>query len=129
MPATWMQAGDRFNGATTKESWKSLVAARSACQSLLRLQWGHDEGVVEGKRSSEWTHESKERFNGATTKESWKATAGLYITHGLIVASMGPRRRSRGRQSKPTCGRRGQSGFNGATTKESWKASDRGVRA
>ena len=35
----------RFNGATTKESWKT--SERRPPLPRIRLQWGHDEGVVE----------------------------------------------------------------------------------
>ena len=37
----------RFNGATTKESWKASITC-SAIDAVSALQWGHDEGVVEG---------------------------------------------------------------------------------
>ena len=60
------------------------------------LQWGHDEGVVEGLTSTELASPAAS-FNGATTKVSWKALAAA-------------------------ASRRGCSCFNGATTKVSWKA-------
>jgi len=37
-----------FNGATTKASWKAFNADKFF-RRLRALQWGHDEGVVEGQ--------------------------------------------------------------------------------
>ena len=154
-----------FNGATTKASWKTLSSVGVA--RLVRLQWGHDEVVVEGIGTGALRPRRRRRFNGATTKESWKGQravtrAGVYGFNGATTkaswkrsygvtpsdrdASMGPRRRSRGRRAvrlhAPTDdqsasmgprrrsrgrGRRhGRQGsccrcFNGATTKASWK--------
>ena len=85
-----------FNGATTKESWKSTTANAVATARSESLQWGHDEGVVEddgrsasmcGGRRLQWGHDEGvvedwwttchgvrvcASFNGATTMESWK---------------------------------------------------------
>ena len=65
---------------------------------MLELQWGHDEGVVEGVPGRAELSRKNRRFNGATTKVSWKARAAVYI------------------------GTAAQHRFNGATTKVSWKA-------
>jgi len=61
-----------FNGATTKESWKAPSNHRASLESST-LQWGHDKGVVEGQADGERAGQGREGFNGATTKESWKA--------------------------------------------------------
>ena len=111
-----------FNGATTKVSWKAGATSsirvvhanasmgprrrcrgrrRAACRAQpdgRKLQWGHDEGVVEGTSNAVCNAVSEVSFNGATTKVSWKAV---------------PERAQR---------RAASSGFNGATTKVSWKA-------
>ena len=82
----------RFNGATTQESWKSSVLNRPATSAV--LQWGHDAGVVE------------EMLRPVVVRPS--------------AASMGPRRRSRGRD-QPAGPAGPAARFNGATTQESWK--------
>ena len=89
-----------FNGATTKVSWKAGQRRRSRLHRSTSLQWGHDEGVVEGDRCTltsatevDWC------FNGATTKVSWKART--LWRQGIRHVR-----------------------FNGATTKVSWKGRD-----
>jgi len=64
--------GYRFNGATTKASWKAEITV-SVDAKAITLQWGHDEGVVEGDRQSRGAESPLGSFNGATTKASWKA--------------------------------------------------------
>jgi len=117
-----------------------------APRPAMRLQWGHDEGVVEGGWRQREPVRAIPRFNGATTKASWKATATTAGTlwspmlqwghdEGVVEggadgrggrhqaqASMGPRRRRRGRRFERCRCRRRQLRFNGATTKASWKA-------
>ena len=113
-----------FNGATTKVSWKCDDWVTGRVMEDL-LQWGHDEGVVEdavGRQTIRrrhdmsfngattkvsWKcghhlhHESRGgRFNGATTKVSWKCRLGLRRGDAILRASMGPRRRCRGRWGK-----------------------------
>jgi len=73
-PANSSWHTSRFNGATTKESWKAVSG-----------------GSASTGNSS---------FNGATTKESWKARINAYRPIGIENASMGPRQRSRGRRSE-----------------------------
>ena len=111
-----------FNGATTKASWKApLEVVRGVVHP--QLQWGHDEGVVEGAGHGGSSVRPLTRFNGATTKVSWKADLSARVIGDDVEASMGPRRRCRGRRtdrglalaSVVAC-------FNGATTKVSWKA-------
>ena len=69
----------------------------TARRRRLSLQWGHDEGVVEGDASTTSVARPESCFNGATTKASWKASVDGTSTE--------PHER-----------------FNGATTKASWKA-------
>ena len=62
------------------------------------------------------------RFNGATTKESWKTWLLMRRADARgLAASMGPRRRSRGRRVTLVPSDDWPDRFNGATTKESWK--------
>ena len=158
-----------FNGATTKESWKTKLAACSTSLDVT-LQWGHDEGVVENflrktpstpRVQLQWGHDEASlwkldqinfasvdisSFNGATTKESvenevlptfgqvefrslpgattkesWKTIVDAVECPRKVAASMGPRRRSRGKHGSRMGRTRGHTSFNGATTKESWK--------
>jgi len=113
---------------------------------LAGLQWGHDEGVVEGSRIRRLRSAFWSCFNGATTKASWKAwlfcgnrrpfprlqwghDEGV-VEGGLrclgrrrgFSASMGPRRRRRGRRRLRAAAVPDPGRFNGATTKASWKA-------
>ena len=163
---------DRFNGATTMESWKTLTQAadrrdwtiasmgprrwsrgrvnmsRRRDRQRRRLQWGHDDGVVEEVEDAAESRRERVRcFNGATTMESWKRrsavrapdeTASLQWGHddGVVEeacasvhhvlhdwrASMGPRRWSRGRVANARSGAAMLQCFNGATTMESWKS-------
>ena len=115
------RANDSFNGATTKESWKTKTCGLiPVCHTV--LQWGHDEGVVENdgycrrrfamgvasmgpRRRSRGKRRLLRRrfamaccFNGATTKESWKTDSNDPEPRRRDDASMGPRRRSRGKR-------------------------------
>ena len=125
------------------ESWKTHVARTSARRRV--LQWGHDDGVVEDDAAAQARRPRSSGFNGATTMESWKTLkAGPNDLLPTTEASMGPRRRSRGRRGedelvqqrmtlqwghddgvvenwRAEIADRGRSSFNGATTKESWK--------
>ena len=85
-----------FNGATTKVSWKALTDLAGS-RGLQSLQWGHDNGVVEGNVNF-LNIAGGASFNGATT-------------------------RCRGRRPSLTATRYPSRCFNGATTKVSWKAS------
>jgi hypothetical protein len=90
---------DRFNGATTLESWKTSRLADVKPPRRM-LQWGHDVGVVEDTLMDGPVSGPLPRFNGATTLESWK--------------------------TKKNClSRRRHWRFNGATTLESWKTRPR----
>ena len=134
-----------FNGATTKVSWKgpavfawvrsdpgASMGPRRRCRgktaalegtgrSRELLQWGHDEGVVEGHRPRSHSRGACAGFNGATTKVSWKGFPG--DAHGLlsVPASMGPRRRCRGRADAGQDFHSGRDRFNWAATKVSGK--------
>jgi len=66
----------RFNGATTKASWKA-PEFHGGTFADRALQWGHDEGVVEGYIAVRYVRSRKRCFNGATTKASWKARRGF----------------------------------------------------
>ena len=129
-------------------SWKASTPVEYEIARVSSLQWGHDEGVVEGDQMQpdrpalracfngattkvSWKATARHdgdaglvtRFNGATTKESWKADRGDRVASAIVSASMGPRRRCRGRRGMTAASARASaSGFNGATTKVSWKA-------
>ena len=62
-----------------------------------RLQWGHDNGVVERCWCAQRAAATSTRFNGATTMESWKGISNRFSLSSLAIASMGPRRWSRGK--------------------------------
>ena len=89
-----------FNGATAMEPWKRIPAA--ILRPILdQLQWGHGDGAVEefgaARRSP-----GRSRFNGATAMEPWKRSASASAS--ASIASMGPRRWSRGRgRASGTC--------------------------
>ena len=89
---------------------------------ISRLQWGHDEGVVEGLASGAFRNRGRRTssFNGATTKASWKGRPLRVARIKRSDASMGPRRRRRGRLEAASTADSLRS-FNGATTKASWK--------
>ncbi len=97
---------DRFNGATTKESWKAIMLhgvqlprwlARRFNGATTKESW---KAVIAGLVEDLGLKVCEGGFNGATTKESWKACP---LENGCFAASSSPHR------------------FNGATTKESWK--------
>src|SRR5208282_270409 len=75
--------------------------------NTLKLQWGHDKGVVEGEPVLASGPVCPGCFNGATTKESWKARDRVEMLAKALAASMGPRQRSRGRRllRRPPCHR------------------------
>ena len=93
-------ARDRFNGATTKVSWKSVQTVADLHGSRT-LQWGHDEG-------------------------SWKTATEQPGAVTADIASMGPRRRSWKTTVSLTTADRDRRRFNGATTKVSWKTATAG---
>ncbi len=86
-----------FNGATAMEPWKSALPRRQPIQ-YRALQWGHGDGAVE----------EPDRLA--------RAVPGR-------VASMGPRRWSRGRGPRMSRSRANRESFNGATAMEPWKRS------
>ena len=134
-----------FNGATTRSRGRRDQAGTIG-GSQDTLQWGHDDGVVEerdrvaiyavdgicfngattrsrGRRRGERLSGDTSRcFNGATTRSRGRRHGVIDQPMAADIASMGPRRRSRGRASdvsdRPP---RIEHGFNGATTMESWK--------
>ncbi len=98
--AVCLLAGHAFGfqlGATTKESWKASER-QSPMSTIAALQWGHDEGVVEGATCPVLLPRPLTCFNWATTKESWKACQPESSFIRIPLASIGPRRRSRGRR-------------------------------
>ena len=112
-----------FNGATTKVSWKASAEASIAARcrgsfngATTKVSWKADP-----QRST--FAELQLGFNGATTMVSWKAQYDAGYVDGIRVASMGPRRRCRGRRLvlRPNFAV-GDPRFNGATTMVSWKA-------
>ena len=60
-------------------------------------------------------------FNGATSSSTWKAALVAATASCLTVASMGPRRRRRGRYDEHICRMAAFAGFNGATSSSTWK--------
>ncbi len=83
--------------------------ARGAAESRKLRSWGHDEGVVEGNLNRPDRSRARPRsavcaFNGATTKRCrGRSIAGISPVQqhvGAIHASMGPRRRCRGRDGQ-----------------------------
>ncbi len=95
-----------FNGATAMEPWKRPSDAFSWDRSS-KLQWGHGDGAVE------------EQGRGDRPAPP-------------DLASMGPRRWSRGRVFLLTVADPGRMSFNGATAMEPWKrprAGDEGHRS
>ena len=136
-----------FNGATTKESWKTTadvrrLSARFACfngattkvvvedssaadrckGSPSWLQWGHDEGVVEdATRRCVIDRYRISASMGPRRRSRGKRRPRRADVTTARRASMGPRRRSRGRRSRRRPSSSHRSRFNGATTKESWK--------
>ena len=133
-----------FNGATTMVSWKGTHQLLSVSR-LRRLQWGHDDGVVE--RTVEVGHHVRRRAASMGPRRWSRGKAACSYAPGerLRHASMGPRRWSRGkgqpRSRVHVVSARLQwghddgvvegefqkrhpgatLGFNGATTMESWK--------
>ena len=89
----------RFNGATSSSTWKAPPLKYSPPQTW-PLQWGHVVVDVEGK------------FN---TLENNAA---------VVAASMGPRRRRRGRSGLRFLAKASRR-FNGATSSSTWKDVDR----
>ena len=85
-----------FNGATAMEPWKSWL--HRPVPYVLR-----------------W------RFNGATAMEPWKSYRTCPGSHLGCMASMGPRRWSRGRELHQRSSRGPYQRFNGATAMEPWK--------
>ena len=143
--ATCDRRASGFNGATTKESWKTGFR-RDVVARASKLQWGHDEGVVEDGVGSASVDGGWRASMGPRRRSRGRPSARTLQCGALIVASMGPRRRSRGRRrSKAARGLAGleasmgprrrsrgratasatrpsrQAGFNGATARESWK--------
>ena len=161
----------RFNGATSSSTWKAPsrlhcrgwgcwalqwghvvvdVEGRSrfgeSSPSAALLQWGHVVVDVEGRRvgfSTSWMANS---FNGATSSSTWKAAWEHVLLPRVQRASMGPRRRRRGRLHRCVSnglgpkklqwghvvvdvegaallcdGARQERGFNGATSSSTWK--------
>jgi len=88
----------RFNGATTKASWK-------ARRPLLKpsgpwsLQWGHDEGVVEGVAFVLCDRVDSRASMGPRRRRRGRR-AGDVSAENVLRASMGPRRRRRGRPER-----------------------------
>ncbi len=83
---------------------EGMTIADRILTNLLRLQWGHVVVNVEGRPAPALHASPPPCFNGATSSSTWKAVkvSGERRYQGL--ASMGPRRRRRGRShsSRPT---------------------------
>src|SRR5260370_167589 len=65
---------------------------------LDKLSWCHDERVAEDLSRLNPQGWARRSFNGATTKVSWKTLCGFGGMQSVGWASMGPRRRCRGRR-------------------------------
>ncbi len=88
-----VRSGRRFNGATAAQPW--WRCCRSQPSSSLY------------------------RFNGATAAQPWWHTL-ISCTANEVLASMGPRLRSRGGVGSLSCSRQLSIGFNGATAAQPW---------
>ena len=100
------------------------VEELKACSPVRRadeLQWGHGDGAVEEPRAGEGHNRAPNGFNGATAMEPWKRSLRKSFCT-VDIASMGPRRWSRGRADLPAGPLGGTAGFNGATAMEPWKS-------
>ena len=86
-----------FNGATTMSRGRRGDPGRAAARSKL-LQWGHDNGVVEDKMpTSSHDVESIASMGPRRWSRGRRDNADGEL-HDRAIASMGPRRWSRGRQ-------------------------------
>ncbi len=95
VPAWMNDVGVCFNGATSSSTWKACAACIGDAAFQV-LQWGHVVVDVEGK---------PEHYEIARRR----------------LASMGPRRRRRGRAEPRTGASSASPGFNGATSSSTWK--------
>ncbi len=111
---------DRFNGATSSSTWKASVA-HGWGEGVGKLQWGHVVVDVEGARAVSRTRGPCRGFNGATSSSTWKGMRSGSRRHLASLASMGPRRRRRGRHRAPRPASTPTRGFNGATSSSTWK--------
>jgi len=73
------------------KSWKTNGDPLDTFE-IYRLQWGHDDEVVEYRTVAATAAARPTRFNGATTMKSWKAHPANQSDHCARLASMGPRR-------------------------------------
>ncbi len=90
-----------FNGATTeRRSWKAWLGRRvkADLERAARLQWGHDEGVVEGQPLTISITTAGEASMGPRRRSRGRRES--FPDQGSFMrsaeASIGPRRRSRG---------------------------------
>ena len=95
--------------------------ASRVCRVASPLQWGHDEGVVEGEFSGP-TAADVEELQWGHDKGVVEGGAGTAAERAARTASMGPRQRCRGRLECLAEAVSIDGSFNGATTKVSWKA-------
>ncbi len=111
----------RFNGATSSSTWKGNNTAFGYVVPGL-LQWGHVVVDVEGTQSAHALRLVWSSFNGATSSSTWKVVVGRgWCSAEPCYASMGPRRRRRGRMPGLSSRSPDGGGFNGATSSSTWK--------
>ena len=96
-PARWPR---RFNGATTKVSWKTRRIADALTVHGIGLQWGHDEGVVEDAEKPAGRPRELHTLQWGHDEVSWKTSRPTADMLERCIASMGPRRRCRGRRRR-----------------------------
>ncbi len=101
---------------------EELTCWHANWRSIWVLQWGHGDGAVEEQGDDRWLTPRVTSFNGATAMEPWKRDQLVGVHRRISLASMGPRRWSRGRAgAMKEPGREGYC-FNGATAMEPWKS-------
>ena len=97
-----------FNGATTMVSWKAPKSSRYAAVPAIALQWGHDDGVVEGYVNGGYRSEIIDALQWGHDDGVVEGVPDACRLGGKIRASMGPRRRCRGRRSAGASRRAGR---------------------
>ncbi len=118
----------RFNGATSSSTWKVGHGAPIP-SSGWALQWGHVVVDVEGQMPRSARKGRRPASMGPRRRRRGRRSLRGQIGNARGRASMGPRRRRRGR-APPAChGACGGRSFNGATSSSTWKARHRRGRA
>ena len=120
---------DRASMGPRRWSRGRVHATFSAICHSDQLQWGHGDGAVEEQPAMRHDTSRTGGFNGATAMEPWKRRDRLRRGPQPRVASMGPRRWSRGRGEDEHTRNATSIGFNGATAMEPWKSTTAPARS